>query len=76
MHDALEFERMGIPATTVITDPFQSLFTVNATRYGFPGYHSVMVPHPISIKDDEQLDKMAARISDLVFKQLTNESQG
>jgi hypothetical protein len=54
----------------VITEPFQTLVTSQARRLGVPGYHHVVVPHPISSKEDEKLDEFAASVSDVVSRQL------
>lgn len=71
MHDAVQLEELGIAATVVITDPFQSLVASQARNLGVPGYHNVMVPHPISTKNDEHLRGLARSVVDSVRRQLT-----
>lgn len=59
-----------MPATVVITDPFQTLVASQARNLGIPGYHNVMVPHPISTKDDQHLRAIAGSVGDAVRRQL------
>ncbi len=64
-------EELGIPATVVITDPFQSMVAAQSRNLGFPGYHNVMVPHPIYAKDDETLRALARGVAESIRRQLT-----
>ncbi len=64
MHDALQFERLGIPATLVLTEPFVGLAANFAVNLGAPGYPCVTVPHPISTRDDAALDALATQVAD------------
>ncbi len=54
----------------MITEPFQGLAASFSATLGMPGYHNVMVPHPISSKDEEHLSKLADRVADSVAAQL------
>lgn len=72
MHDALQFERLGVPATLVMTEPFQGLAANFAANLGAPGYPSITVPHPIATRDDETLSALADRVAD----DLVNRLQG
>jgi hypothetical protein len=71
LHDAVQIEQLGTPATLVITEPFQGLVAAFSDTLGMAGYHNVMVPHPIASKDDAQLRKLAGRVVDSVAAQLT-----
>lgn len=64
-------EELGIPATVVITEPFQSMVASQARNLGLPGYHNVMVPHPIYAKTDDELRSLARSIAESVRRQLT-----
>ena len=57
-------EEAGVPATVLITEPFQGIVASHAVRLGAPGYHALVVPHPIWSKDDEGLDALARQIVD------------
>lgn len=59
MHDAIQLERLGVPATVVITDPFASLVDAFAATLGMPGYPAVVLPHPVSSEDDATLQQLA-----------------
>ena len=72
MHDAIQLEELGIPSTVVITEPFQSMVANQARNLGLPGYHNVMVPHPIYAKDDETLRSLARSVVESVRRQLTD----
>ena len=70
MHDAVQIEQQGTPATLLITEPFQGLAASFAGTLGMSGYHNVTVPHPIASKDEARLRDLAAKIADTVAAQL------
>lgn len=71
MHDAVLLEQRGIPATVLITEPFQGIVATSAARLGAPGYHSLVVPHPIWNRDEEGLRALARQLTDAALAQLT-----
>lgn len=68
--DALLMEQAGVPATVLISDVFAAHVAAFATSLGFPGYHSLVVPHPVSSKPDDQLVVIAATVIDQAAQQL------
>jgi hypothetical protein len=70
LHDAVQIEAQGTPATLMITEPFQGLAASFSRTLGIPGYHNVMVPHPIASKDDDYLRLLAEKVADTVYQQL------
>ena len=64
-------EERGTPATVLITEPFQGLVATSAARLGAPGYHSLVVPHPIWGRDEDVLREIARQIADTALAQLT-----
>ena len=65
MLDAITFEKRGIPAAVVITEPFVPTALAMARLAGMPGYPHVALPHPIgSLWPDE----LAARADAAVAK--------
>jgi hypothetical protein len=64
-------EQLGTPATVLITEPFQGIVATSAARLGAPGYHSLVVPHPIWGKDEEGLRALARQLVDAALDQLT-----
>lgn len=64
-------ESAGTPATVLITEPFQGLIASGAVKLGAPGYHSLVIPHPIWGKGPEELSQLATAIADSALAQLT-----
>jgi hypothetical protein len=69
--DAINFEKQGIPAVAVVTEPFIPTAEAMATLNGLPGYPFVVVAHPIGSLDEatvrERADAALARIEALLF---------
>ena len=61
-----------MPATLVITEPFQGLAASFGATLGMPAYPCVMVPHPVATKDDATLDTLADHVVDQVAARLTD----
>jgi hypothetical protein len=70
LHDAVQIEQQGTPATVLITEPFQGLAAAFSGTLGMAGYHHVMVPHPVATKDEVQLRALAVGAADSVADQL------
>ena len=64
-------EQCGTPATVLITEPFQGIVATSAARLGAPGYHALVVPHPIWSRDEEGLRALARQLVDTAVAQLT-----
>jgi len=45
--DAISFEKRGIPAAVIITEPFALTAQAMARLAGLPGYPHAAIPHPI-----------------------------
>ena len=48
VHDTVEFEKRGIPSTTVITAAFKRAADFQFRGKGMEGHQSVVLPHPVS----------------------------
>lgn len=68
--DALRMEGVGVPSTVLISDVFTAHIASFAVTMGMPGYHTAVVPHPVSSKDDDALARMADAVADQVVEQL------
>jgi hypothetical protein len=68
-------EERGTPATVVITEPFQTIIATHAAKLGAPGFHSIVVPHPIYGKPDDEIRALAATMVDRALMQLTSETK-
>jgi hypothetical protein len=69
--DAISFEKRGIPAAVVITEPFVPTAEAMARLAGMPGYPVAVIPHPIGSLGPAELaaraDAVAGRIEDLLL---------
>jgi hypothetical protein len=72
LHDAVMIEQRGTPATVVITEPFQTIIATHAAKLGAPGFHSVVVPHPVYGKTDAELRELASTMVDRAIAQLVS----
>jgi hypothetical protein len=63
-------EERGTPATVVITEPFQTIVATHAAKLGAPGFHSVVIPHPVYGKTEDELRELAATMVDRAIAQL------
>ena len=71
MLDAISFEKRGIPAAAIITEPFVATAEAMARLAGMPGYPVAVIPHPIgSLAPDEvtaRADAIAGKIAELLL---------
>jgi hypothetical protein len=74
VHDAVQFEALGRPATVLITDAFDYLAESFAAQLGLTPYHWATVSHPVASRNEEQLQAMAASVAGVVLSQLTRQS--
>jgi hypothetical protein len=70
--DAINFEKQGIPAVAVITEPFLLTGQAMAELNGMAGYPFVVVPHPFGSLDEATVraraDAALARIEELLLR--------
>ena len=71
MLDAISFEKRGIPAAAIITEPFIATAEAMARLAGMPEYPVAVIPHPVgSLSRDEvtaRADAIAERIVELLL---------
>jgi hypothetical protein len=70
LHDAVALEQLGVPATVLITEPFQRPIAAFAAGLGMPGYRTVVLPHPLSSRDAEYLRRVAEDAAPVALDQL------
>ena len=70
MLDGIVFEKVGIPAASIITDVFEATGRAMAQAWGLPHYKYLALPHPIANLTDAQLDQRAREIAPEVVKLL------
>lgn len=75
MLDAILFERAGVPAIAVVTEPFRATGEAMAASWGMPGYRFLDVPHPIANLGEKELGARADRLADEVLALLRGETR-
>lgn len=71
MHDTIEFEKRGIPATVVITQAFKNAAVFQFKGKGMAGHPYIEMPHPISNLKPEEMRELTLRYVDQLVKQIT-----
>lgn len=64
-------ERRGIPTATICTDHFASLAQLQARGLELPELPLVIIPHPLAARRPEEIEAMAAGVTDDVVRVLT-----
>ena len=62
MLDGILFEKLGVPAASIVTDVFEATGEAMAQAWGVPDYKFLRMPHPIANLTDEELDQRAREI--------------
>ncbi len=70
MLDGIVFEKVGIPAASIVTDVFEGTGRAMAVSWGVPNYKFLALPHPIANLTDAQLEQRAREITPEVVKLL------
>ena len=70
VHDTVEFEKRGIPATVVITQAFRKAAEFQFRGRGMAGHEFVELPHPISSVKPEEVRSLALGRVDEIVRQL------
>ena len=71
VHDTVEFEKRGIPATVFITQVFKNAAVSQFRNAGMEGHSFIELPHPISNLTPEQMREVTLRYVDDMVRQLT-----
>lgn len=71
VHDAIEFEKRGIPATVVLTRAFRNACEFQFRSKGMEGHPYIELPHPVSQLSVEQMRKLTEAYVETVVRQLT-----
>ncbi len=70
MLDGILFEKVGVPAASIVTDVFEATGHAMAQTWGVPDYKFLSMPHPIANLTEAQLDQRAREIAPAVVKLL------
>jgi hypothetical protein len=60
--DGIIFERLGVPAVSIVTNAFTQSSNAMATIQGAPGYRYAMVPHPLSSLTPDECHQRAGEV--------------
>ena len=71
VHDAVEFEKRGIPATVILTQIFRNAAMHQFKSRGMEGHPLIELPHPISNLTHEQMQEVTRRFVDQFVRQIT-----
>jgi len=66
VHDAVNLERIGVPAAVICTAPFTAEGEAQATALGLPDVRLVPITHPLSTLSPDELGGRAAQALPLV----------
>ena len=59
MHDAVRLEARAIPTAVVGTEPFLDEALEQSRLLGMPNYRVVLIPHPVQLLTDAELETLA-----------------
>jgi hypothetical protein len=71
VHDAIEFERRGIPATVFLTQVFKNAAVYQFRTKGMDGHPFIELPHPVSNLTPDEMRTLTQRYVDDMVRQLT-----
>ena len=71
MLDGILLEKAGIPAVSIVTEPFRVTGQEMASSWGVPDYRFLDMPHPIANLTDAALDAQADDLVKRVVETLT-----
>lgn len=71
VHDTVEFEKRGIPATMFITQAFRNAAVYQFRSKGMDGHPYIELPHPVSNLTEEQMKAVTLQYIDPLMRQLT-----
>ena len=71
VHDTVELEKRGIPATVVLTSVFKNAAIHSFKSKGLEGHPFIELPHPISNLTADEMHALTLRYTDELVAQLT-----
>ena len=71
VHDTIEFEKRGIPATVIITQAFRNACVFQFKGKGMEGHPYIELPHPISNLAVDEMRSLTLNYVEQVVRQLT-----
>ena len=71
VHDTVEFEKRGIPATVFLTGVFKNAAVHTFRSKGMDGHPLIELPHPVSNLTNEEMRALTLGFMDQMVRQLT-----
>lgn len=71
VHDTIEFEKRGIPATVIITQAFKNSAVFQFRGKGMDGHPYIEMPHPISNLKPEEIRELTLKYVDEAYGHIT-----
>lgn len=71
VHDTLELEKRGIPATVIITAAFRNACVFQFRAKGMEGHPYVELPHPVSNLAPDKMRELALGYVETAVRQIT-----
>jgi hypothetical protein len=70
VYDTVEFEKLGIPSTTIITSAFKKAADFQFRGKGMQGHPYVVLPHPVSNLQPARMRELTLQYVDEVASHL------
>jgi hypothetical protein len=71
VHDTVEFEKRGIPATMFLTQVFKNAAVYQFRSKGMDGHPYIELPHPVSNLTPQEMRAVTLRFVEQFVRQLT-----
>jgi len=71
VHDTVEFEKRGIPATMFLTQVFKNAAVYQFRARGMEGHPFIELPHPVSNLTPAQMRELTRQYVDSMVRHLT-----
>ena len=71
VHDTVEFEKRGVPATLFITQIFRNSAVTQFRNRGMEGHALIELPHPVSNLTPDQMRELTRQHLREMVRQLT-----
>ncbi len=71
VHDTVEFEKRGIPATMFLTQAFKNAAVYQFRGKGMEGHPFIELPHPVSNLTPDEMRALTLKYVEQMVRQLT-----
>ena len=71
VHDTVEFEKRGIPATLFLTQAFKNAAVYQFRGKGMDGHSFIELPHPVSNLTPDEMRALTLKYVEQMVRQLT-----